>query len=99
METRHKLAIELRKAGLNVLAGRAERGMYDDYLSPLEFPSLALDNDLREAGTVEAEALRKRHHAGEFDATKEESDAWAASPDGQETLSELIGKRHAPDDE
>ncbi len=23
---------------------------------------------------------------GEWDATKEESDAWAASPDGQETL-------------
>jgi hypothetical protein len=32
---------------------------------------------------------------GDFDATKEESDAWAASPEGQETFRQLFPPRSA----
>jgi hypothetical protein len=34
-------------------------------------------------------ALITRHMNGEFDATKEESDAWAESEDGQAAFNEL----------
>jgi hypothetical protein len=94
MRTKDILATELRKAGLNKLALRAEQGLYDDYLSPLDFPSIELDKDLKAAGTAEAEALRQRHHNGEFDATKEESDEWASSDDGRAAFEALTGKRH-----
>ncbi len=33
--------------------------------------------------------LAQRVLDGEFDATREESDAWAASPEGQETFRQL----------
>jgi hypothetical protein len=98
MRTKDRLAAELRKAGLNRLAIRAEQGLYDDFLSPLDFPSLELDKDLVAAGTPEAKALRHRHHQGDFDASKEESDEWAASDDGREAFEQLLGKRHASDD-
>jgi hypothetical protein len=35
-------------------------------------------------------ALTARVIGGEFDATREESDAWAASPEGQETMKLLL---------
>ena len=34
--------------------------------------------------------LRKRVIDGDFDASEEESDAWANSPDGRETFSMLV---------
>lgn len=72
------------QAGLLVLmASKAEEGYYHDYLSPLDFPEMELDRDLRAVGTKEAMLLRARHHNGEFDANLEESDAWAESQDGQ----------------
>jgi hypothetical protein len=36
------------------------------------------------------EDLRKRHASGDFDATTEESDEWAASAEGQSTLAKLM---------
>lgn len=89
MHTKDKLAAELRKAGLDAMADKAATGYYHDYLSPLDFPEMQLEMDLRLVGTPEAEALRKRHLNGEFDASKEESDAWVASPDGQAALAML----------
>jgi hypothetical protein len=84
------LANELMKANLPQMAARASEGYYHDYLSPLAAPCLQLANDLFAAGTPEAFALRSRHLKGEFDATHEESDDWAKSPDGQEAFSKLI---------
>lgn len=89
MHTKDFLAQELRKAGLNDMADRAATGYYHDFLSPLDMPCMQLAEDLAKAGTPEALAIRKRHLNGEFDASKEESDAWAASADGQAAINSL----------
>lgn len=89
MHTKDILANELRKAGLNEMADKAATGYYHDFLSPLEAPCIQLAADLWKAGTPEALALRKRHINGEFDASKEESDAWAASADGRDAINSL----------
>jgi hypothetical protein len=94
MHTKDFLAEELEKAGLPELAEKARRAEYHDFLSPHEFPSLVLDADLLMAarmGNKAAEELRARHHNGEFDASKEESDEWAASPEGQEAFALIKG--------
>src|SRR4029077_3394780 len=86
------LAAELRKAGLEEMAKMAEKGFYHDYLSPFDFPESMLDRDLVaaiRAGNEAAKDLRRRHHQGEFDATKEESDDWAASEEGQAAFRSL----------
>ena len=78
---------------------RAIDGYYHDYLSPLTFPEIQLVADLRELASVPAtprnsrpllRELARRVIDGEFDASKEESDAWAASPEGQETFRQLV---------
>ena len=77
-------------------------GYYHDYLSPLTFPVMQLVADLRELASLPATPassrplLRKmvqRVIDGEFDASKEESDAWAASPNGQEAFRQLTEGR------
>jgi hypothetical protein len=93
MHSKDFLAAELEKAGLPAMAERARAGYYHDYLSPLPFPEMELDKDLVEAihsGNEAAKELRRRHHNGEFDATTEESEAWAESPDGQAAIERLI---------
>jgi hypothetical protein len=92
MHTKDKLAAELERAGLHLMAAKAREGWYHDFLSPLDFPEMQLDHDLAIAGTPAALALRERHHNGEFDASIEESDAWAESPDGQATINKLMPK-------
>lgn len=67
---------------------RAREGHYDDYLSPLAAPISALVKDAQEIGEP---AFAQRAIHGEFDGTKEESDAWAASPEGQATFRQLMG--------
>lgn len=94
MHTKDFLAQELRKAGLEEMAVLAGTGYYHDYLSPLAMPEFQLMNDLHEAQLAAKNpepimALKRRHLNGEFDASKEESDEWAASPDGQATMSLL----------
>lgn len=97
--TSEKLAVELDKLGLTEMAARARADHYHDYLSPLDFPELTLVQDLQNAAEVAIEpgrkskiyALRNLCISGEFDASAEESDAWAASPEGQETLAEFFG--------
>ena len=74
------------QADLQQMAARAEAGYYSDFGSPLATPCIQLAHDLKAVG---ADALLARHMNGEFDATREESDAWAASPDGQEAMSSI----------
>jgi hypothetical protein len=78
---------------------RAVDGYYHDYLSPLTFPEFQLVTDLRELAGSPAtprdsrpllREMAQRVIDGEFDASKEESDAWAASPEGQETFRQLV---------
>lgn len=77
---------------------RAIDGYYHDYLSPLATPEIQLVADLRELAAAPAtprdsrpllREVAQRVIDGEFDASKEESDAWAKSPDGQETFRQL----------
>lgn len=89
MHTKNILAGELTKIGLDDMAAKAATGYYHDFLSPLAMPCLQLAADLAEVGTPAALALRSRHMNGEFDATSEESDAWAKSPDGQAAFRSL----------
>jgi len=89
--TKDKLADALFAAGLFDMSLKARDGYYHDYLSPLDFPDLQLEQDLRQAGTEAAMALRDRHLNGEFDASKEESDEWAASDDFKEAMATLFG--------
>jgi len=87
--TTERLALALIKAGAPpLMIERARAGQYDDYKSPLAMPLTQLVMDARAAGL---EDIAQRTIAGEFDATKEEADAWAASPDGQAAFNELLG--------
>ena len=87
--TTEKLALAMIEAGIaedHYLVTEARAGRYDDYKSDLEPPIVTLVARLREHGYDE---LAKRAIAGEFDATRDESDDWMASPDGQAALAEL----------
>lgn len=93
-----KLARHLREVGLEDMAKKAEAGHYSDYESPLDLPATQLEEDLRAARDANnhdiqkyaaIERVRLMHVDGQFDATDEEADAWAASPDGQAAFKEL----------
>lgn len=88
--TKDILAGELEKAGLAHMAEKARNGWYHDFLSPLATPCLQLAQDLFDAGTPEALLIRSRHLNGEFDATNDESEAWAKSEEGQDAFSLLL---------
>jgi hypothetical protein len=100
MHTKDMLAQALRDVGLDEMAAQAETGYYHDYLSPLDLPEVVLVNQLNiEAIAQENDpdrqraimALRARVIDGDFDASQEESDAWANSPEGQAAFRKLIG--------
>lgn len=98
MHTKDKLAAALREVGLDVMADQAATGYYHDFLSPLDTPELQLISDLMDVATINPNKdailkLRDRVMQGEFDASKEESDAWAASPEGQAAFKMLSRKR------
>lgn len=87
--TTERLAAALQAAGVApAMVARARAGYYDDYKSPLAFPCMQLVADLEQAGQRDL-AARARH--GEWDGTKEEAEAWAASPDGQAAFRDLLG--------
>ena len=95
MHTKDILAGELRKAGLLAMSIKAAQGYYHDFLSPLPMPCQQLAADLKAAGTPAALALLDRHLNGEFDASKEESDEWARSPDGQAAAADMTPEMRA----
>lgn len=84
------LAQALERANLRVLAVRARRDEFHDFKTPHTMPQHVLVAELNGEGGRAARELIERVIAGEFDATKEESDAWAASPEGQATFAELL---------
>ena len=96
--TSQKLADSLRAAGFEVLARRAEADEFHDFLSPHALPEMLLAEELaaimtdRTCTTREQSAahhIRQRLIDGEFDASKEESDEWAESPEGQDAFQRL----------
>jgi hypothetical protein len=84
--TKERLAQVLHAAGLFNMERMARAGRYDDFESELATPIVQLVADLREAGR---EDLAKRAINGEWDCTKEESEAWAQGPDGQRAIRSL----------
>lgn len=84
----HRLARDLEAAGApEEMRKKALAGHYDDFHPNAgAFAMTELHSDLRAAGL---EDMAAKVADGEYDATKEESDAWAASPEGQETFAEL----------
>lgn len=106
MRTRDKLAAELRKIAerasptnaerYEAFAKRAETGEFDDYATPTDAahicPITQLHSELMAAGFTKFAA---RVADGEFDATSEESDEWARSPEGQAVAKELSPEMRA----
>lgn len=90
--TRERLAQALIDAGFvhAAMIGAARSGLYDDFLSDEAMPLHLLVGHLQQYGD-KALPLRQRVMEGEFDSTKEEADAWAASEDGKAAFDELLG--------
>jgi hypothetical protein len=95
MHTKDKLAAAMIDAGIPAaMVERARDGYYHDFLSPLDFPELVLADDLNKIGTPKALSLRQRVIDGEFDASFQESEDWARSPEGKDAFARLVdGKR------
>jgi hypothetical protein len=94
----------LDELGLRDMARRAREGHFDDFFAPAEVADgleiLRLYNELAGKLAVMRKTDRRRVRqvmeavkAGEFDATKQESDRWAASKDGQDTMRALVEGR------
>lgn len=98
----------LDEADLKNMAQLARRGRYDDYQCPAEWAdgleTMWLVQNLRAASGPhratgqddQAERIDAIEHAvmhGEFDATKAESDRWAASEDGQAAFRGLVADK------
>lgn len=93
----------LGELGLDDMAARAREGHFDDFNAPADVADgrelMRLVAELRIvardrpdlADPIERVENGVRH--GEFDATKQESDRWAASKDGQDTMRALVGPR------
>ena len=74
MATKDRLAQVLREAGAPArMVTLAESGQYDDFLSDSPTPIVNLVRDLQFVGLHD---LAMRVMGGEFDATKEEAEAW-----------------------
>jgi hypothetical protein len=96
LPTKLRLAAALREAAAQAgphnaakyeaFAARAETGEFDDFADTHVCPITQFHNELMAAGFVKFAA---RVRDGEFDATKEESDAWAASAAGQAAFKRL----------
>jgi hypothetical protein len=81
-----------------VMVSRAEDGYYHDYVSPLTFPATHLVADLRELAALPSTPAGSRPRLramaadvvdGVYDASKEESDAWALSAEGRQAIRDL----------
>lgn len=79
---------------VNHIIQRARADWYHDFFSPSETgnPQAELIIDIRKTKlpAVVKNAFIERVVNGDFDGTKEESEAWAASPDGIESFQELM---------
>lgn len=92
-----KLVLALQATQDPRLAGvieRAQANHYHDFESPLPSPPAQLMADLQELGH---HRLAQRVANGDFDATREEAEAWAAGEEGRATFAALLdGPRAKP---
>lgn len=81
LPTKERLARHLGAEGLHDLAYNARQGRYDDFDDGGEdLPQLALLRDLKRKGRPDLAWIVT---SGEYDATKAESDQWAARQTGE----------------
>ena len=86
--TTEKLASILAENGApEGMIKKAREGYYDDFKSDLVTPCVQLVNDLTKLGFI---GLATRAKNGEFDSSKEESEAWQQSPEGQAAFNSLL---------
>jgi hypothetical protein len=86
ISTSERLARALEVLGDSQLTGLVEKaraGFYDEFKSPLPYPQMTLISELSKLGQF---GMIKRVADGEFEATMEEAQAWADSPEGQAAL-------------
>ena len=89
LPTTERLALEaLHDPALAGMIAQARAGYYDDFKSSIAAPQGQLVVDIRAHGHPE---FAQRVIDGEFDATREEGEAWINSPDGQAVLDQLRG--------
>ncbi len=86
-----RLVAALRLADFTALAERAATGEFHDFQSPHAMPQheLVVALNAIPGGGQRAQDLVRRVIHGDFDATKAESDQWAASPEGQAAMRSL----------
>lgn len=102
--TKDRLALELRKvaekaspknaAKYEALAVRAETGEFDDYADVHVCGPTALHSELMKAGFTK---FAKRVAEGEFDASLEESEAWARAQTDPEVIRMMDAMGIGPD--
>ena len=90
MSTKERLAKALSDANApEWMVKNARNGQYDDFESSVPNPIMTLVNDCRGAGL---ESIAKQAINGDFDATKEESDAWYER-EGKEVIGDIFGSQ------
>lgn len=88
-----KLARALDKAGYAALAERARGDEFHDFLSASATPVLDLYRAVSDMPQSPArDAILARIRNGDFDATMEESEAWAHSEEGRATMERMVGE-------
>jgi hypothetical protein len=86
--TTEKLAKALEEVNApSEMIYKARAGYYDDFKSPLAMPEMQL---LADARMYNLESIAQGVMEGKWDSTKEESDEWAKSPEGQEVFDQLV---------
>jgi hypothetical protein len=100
-KTSQRLADALRAAGFDGFAKRAEADEFHDFLANAPLPQMVLADELasivrnvnlEERVRLAAHHIRDRLINGEFDASEEEGDEWAASEDGRAAFAEFLPK-------
>lgn len=90
MDSKQKLAAALEEAGApRTMIEEARSGRYSDYDSESATPCTDLVRDAKRFGLRDIERRAKK---GEFDATQEESDAWARRMAGDPEVGPILRK-------
>lgn len=94
--TAEALAKELDRVGLRILARRARQNEFHDYLSPHALPEHVLADALAKCAqhfpgmSTAILGIRQDVINGKFDASREEGEEWAKSPEGKATFDSLV---------
>jgi hypothetical protein len=100
-KTSQYLADALRAAGFDDLALRAEADEFHEFLANVPLPLMVLADELASIiknlnlsapVRLAASNIRDRLINGDFDASEEEGDEWAASEDGRAAFAEFLPK-------